>query len=189
MSQIFDGEGKVIPVTLVEAGPCIVTQIKKIDGDGYNAIQLGFGETKKNNKPKQGHLKELGNLKHLREFRTEEDLKVGDKVDVSIFAEGDKVKVSGFSKGKGFAGVVKRHGFKGGPASHGQKDRLRAPGSIGMSFPERVPKGRRMAGRMGYDRVSVKNLVIAAIDRDNNLLALRGAVPGNNNSLIEIVGR
>ncbi len=189
MSQIFDSEGKVTPVTIVEAGPCVVTQIKKIDGDGYNAIQLGFGETKKNNKPKQGHLKELGNLKHLREFRTEEDLKVGDKVDVSIFEEGDKVKVSGFSKGKGFAGVVKRHGFHGGPASHGQKDRLRAPGSIGMSFPERVPKGRRMAGRMGNDRVSVKNLVIAAVDRDNNLLALRGAVPGNNNSLIEIVGR
>lgn len=189
MSQIFDNNGGVVPVTLVEAGPCVITQVKTIEKDGYESAQLGFGQAKKLNKARKGHLKNLGDFKYLVEFKGKDGAVVGDRVDVSIFAEGDKVKVSGISKGKGYAGVVKRHGFRGGPASHGQKDRLRAPGSIGMSFPERVPKGRRMAGRMGGERVSVKNLVIAAIDRENNILALQGAVPGNKNSLLEITSK
>lgn len=187
MSQMFDKDGKVIPVTLIEAGPCFVAQIKKNDKDGYEAIQFGFGNVKKGKVKKTAKGKEY---KYLREFKNASGLEmnVGDKIDVSVLAEGDIVKVIGISKGKGFAGVVKRHGFKGGPASHGQKDRLRAPGSIGMSFPERVPKGRRMAGRMGSDRVTTRNLRVAAVDIANNLLAVKGALPGNNGGLIEIIG-
>lgn len=179
MTQIFDEEGKVIPITLIEAGPCIVTQIKTIEKDGYAAVQIGFDKRKKTGKPR-----------FLREFKNgnDKEFKVGDKIEVSIFKEGDKVKVSGISKGKGFAGVVKRHGFKGGPASHGQKDRLRAPGSIGSSFPERVRKGMKMAGRMGAKRVTVKNLKIAKIDPENNILAVKGAVPGRRGTLLEISG-
>lgn len=187
MSQIFNEEGKVIPVTLIEAGPCFVVQIKNKDKDGYEAAQLGFGDLRKKSIKKTDKGKEF---QHLKEFRCDlNDLKVGDKIDVSVFQEGDTVRIIGISKGKGFAGVVKRHGFRGGPASHGQKDRLRAPGSIGMSFPERVPKGRRMAGRMGSDQVTIKNSKIAVIDSENNLIAIKGAVPGNKGSLIEIIGR
>lgn len=196
MTQIFDKTGKVIPITLVEAGPCFVTQIKTAEKDGYSAVQIGFGVKKKINKPLSGHLKNLGssaveagNLKYLREFKDGEGLKIGDKINLSIFKENEKVKVAGISKGKGFAGVVKRHGFKGGPASHGQKDRLRAPGSIGMSFPERVSKGRRMAGRMGGERVTVKNLKIAEIDAEKNILALKGAIPGPKGRLVEIISQ
>lgn len=187
MSQMFDKDGKVIPVTLIEAGPCFVAQIKKNDNDGYEAIQFGFGSMGKKKVKKTAKGKEY---KYLREFKSanESEMNVGDKIDVSVLEEGDIVKVIGVSKGKGFAGVVKRHGFKGGPASHGQKDRLRAPGSIGMSFPERVPKGRRMAGRMGSDRVTTRNLRVAAVDAVNNLLAIKGALPGNNGGLIEIIG-
>lgn len=187
MSQMFDKDGKVIPVTLIEAGPCFVAQIKKNNNDGYEAIQFGFGNVKKGKVKKTAKGKEY---KYLREFKSanESEMNVGDKIDVSVLGEGDIVKVIGVSKGKGFAGVVKRHGFKGGPASHGQKDRLRAPGSIGMSFPERVPKGRRMAGRMGSDRVTTRNLRVAAVDVVNNLLAIKGALPGNNGGLIEIIG-
>lgn len=187
MSQIFDKEGNVIPVTVIEAGPCFIAQIKTKEKDGYNSIQIGF-ENLKEKKIKNSQKKKPYN--YIREFLSkEEDLSkynVGDKIDVSIFAEGDKVKVTGISKGRGFQGVVKRHGFKGGPASHGHKDVLRRPGSIGRSFPERVVKGMRMAGHMGVDRVSVKNLKIAAIDLENNLIALKGAVPGSNSGLIEI---
>jgi large subunit ribosomal protein L3 len=187
MSQIFDKEGNVIPVTVIEAGPCFIAQIKTKEKDGYNSIQIGF-ENLKEKKIKNSQKKKPYN--HIREFLLkEEDLSkynVGDKIDVSIFAEGDKVKATGISKGRGFQGVVKRHGFKGGPASHGHKDVLRRPGSIGRSFPERVVKGMRMAGHMGVDRVSVKNLKIAAIDLENNLIALKGAVPGPNSGLIEI---
>lgn len=187
MSQIFNREGKVIPVTLIEAGPCFVAQIKTKEKDGYEAIQMGFGALKAKNIKKTDKNKEF---QYLKECRNEiKNLKIGDRIDASVFQEGNKVKIVGVSKGKGFAGVVKRHGFKGGPASHGQKDRLRAPGSIGMSFPERVPKGRKMAGRMGFDQVTVKNLEIAAIDLENNLIALKGAVPGNRGSLVEIIGR
>ncbi|HAM95644.1 TPA: 50S ribosomal protein L3, partial [Candidatus Azambacteria bacterium] len=183
MSQIFGKEGEVIPVSVIEAGPCVVIQIKSPENDGYQAVQIGFGERKKVSKPLAGHLKNLGKFRHLREFKGVADLKVGDKIGVGIFQEGDRVKVSGVSKGKGFQGVVKRHGFSGGMASHGNKDRLRAPGSIGTSFPEHVRKGRRMAGRMGFDRVSVKDVKIVKVDQENNILAVKGAVPGRKGTL------
>lgn len=186
MSQIFDKEGEVIPVSVIEAGPCVVIQIKSSENDGYQAVQIGFGTRKKISKPLAGHLKNLGKFRHLREFKGVADLKVGDKIGVGIFQEGDRVKVSGVSKGKGFQGVVKRHGFSGGMASHGNKDRLRAPGSIGTSFPEHVRKGRRMAGRMGFDRVSVKDVKIVKVDQENNILAVKGAVPGRRGTLLEI---
>lgn len=186
MSQIFGKEGEVIPVSVIEAGPCVVIQIKSSENDGYQAVQIGFGTRKKISKPLAGHLKNLGKFRHLREFKGVADLKVGDKIGVGIFQEGDRVKVSGVSKGKGFQGVVKRHGFSGGMASHGNKDRLRAPGSIGTSFPEHVRKGRRMAGRMGFDRVSVKDVKIVKVDQENNILAVKGAVPGRRGTLLEI---
>lgn len=189
MSQIFDKEGKVIPVSVIEAGPCVVIQTKSPENDGYQAVQIGFGVRKKISKPLAGHLKNLGKFRHLREFKGVPDLKVGDKIGVGIFQEGDRVKVSGISKGKGFQGVVKRHGFSGGMASHGNKDRLRAPGSIGTSFPEHVRKGRRMAGRMGFDRVSVKDVKIVKVDQENNILAVKGAVPGRRGTLLEISSR
>lgn len=173
MSQIFDEKGRVIPVTLIEAGPCQVTQIKTKERDNYEAIQIGFKPAKKKS------------FRFLREFRDGE-YKVGDKIDVSIFQEGDLVKVSGISKGKGFAGVVKRWGFAGRGASHGVKHEARAPGSIGSSFPERVIKGKKMPGRMGFERVTVRNLKVVKIDKENNLLAVKGAVPGRKGTLLEI---
>lgn len=189
MSQVFNKEGQVIPVTLIEAGPCLVTQVKTKEKDGYQAVQIGFGQKKKLTKPLLGHLKKLGQFRWLREFRVEKpEFKLGDVISVDIFKEGDKVKVSGLSKGKGFAGVVKRHGFKGGPASHGTKHTLRAPGSIGSSFPERVWKGRKMAGRMGTERVTTKNLEVAKVDKKNNLLAIKGAIPGRKGTLVEVRG-
>lgn len=189
MSRIFD-ENKVIPVTLIEAGPCPVVQIKNKEKDGYEAVQFGFEEIrdKKTKMPQKGHFKKAGldkNFRYLRECAVD-DLKIGQTIDVSIFSKGDKVKISGVSKGKGFQGVVKRHGFAGGPASHGHKHNLRAPGSIGSRFPQRVFKGMRMAGRMGGDRVSVKGLVVADVDKENNLLAVKGAVPGRKGTLLEI---
>lgn len=186
MSQLFDKDGKVIPVSVIEAGPCVVTQIKSSENDGYQAVQIGYGSKKKISKPLAGHLKNLGTFRYLREFKGAANLKVGDKIDVGIFQEGGRVKVSGVSKGKGFQGVVKRHGFSGGMASHGNKDRLRAPGSIGTSFPEHVRKGRRMAGRMGFERVTVKDVKIVKIDPENNILAVKGAVPGRRGTLLEI---
>jgi len=198
MTQIFDAQGQAVPITLVEAGPCFVTQVKSKDAeDGYNAVQIAFGEIKHINKPKEGHLKKVQSSKfkvqssgkYLREFMVENsEMKLGDEIKADIFKEGDIVKVAGISKGKGFQGVVKRHGFKGSPASHGTKHGLRAPGSIGATFPERVPKGRRMAGRMGGERVTVRNLEIAKVDAENNILAIKGAVPGNRGSLLELVG-
>jgi len=195
MTQIFR-EDKVIPVTLIESGPNFVTQIKTKDRDNYSAIQVGFGTKKEKNikKPQRGHLAKIKssklknqNLRWLREFRVENlESKPGDEINVSIFAPGDKVNVVAISKGKGFQGVVKRHGFHGGPKSHGQKDRHRAPGSIGSSFPEHVFKGKRMAGRMGGDRVTVKNLEVVEVDSENNLIALKGAVPGRRGTLIMI---
>ncbi len=194
MSQVFNKEGKVIPITLIESGPCLVTQIKTKEKDGYQAIQIGFGKKKKLNKPQTGHLKNLENknIKWLREFHFLKpetcNLKLGDEITVDIFQEGDKVKVSGISKGKGFQGVVKRWGFHGSPKTHGTKHGLRAPGSIGSSFPERVFKGKKMAGRMGGERITVKNLKIIKIDKKNNLLAVSGAIPGRKGTLLEIRG-
>ena len=198
MTQIFEAEGRAVPVTLVQAGPCFVTQVKTKDGkDGYSSVQIAFGEVKKISKPKTGHLSKIKNEKlkikdfgkYLREFRVENtELKLGDEIKADIFKEGDEIKVIGISKGKGFQGVVKRHGFKGGPASHGQKDRLRAPGSIGSTFPERVIKGMRMAGRMGADQVTVEGLKIAKVDAEENIIAIKGAVPGNRGALLEIIG-
>ena len=196
MSQIFDEAGNVIPVTVIEAGPCYVTQIRAKEKDGYQAVQIGFWETKGLKKPQKGHLRRIKNLKYLKEFKTgdkyenkyENKYEIGQEIKADIFQVGDVVKVSGISKGKGFAGVVKRHGFRGAPASHGTKHALRQPGSIGSSFPERVRRGLKMAGRMGGERVTTKNLKIAAVDAENNLLAIKGAIPGSRGTLLEILG-
>lgn len=191
MTQIFDAEGVAVPVTLIEAGPCYVTQRKTVETDGYNAIQLGFGETteKRLNKPISGHLTKAGAppVRHFREFRVDNptEYEMGQEIDVSIFAVDEMVDVTGISKGKGFAGVVKRHGFAGGPKTHGQSDRWRAPGAISAgSTPGRVFKGTRMAGRMGNERVTVQNLQVALVDAEKNLLAVKGAVPGAKNGLV-----
>ena len=182
MAQIFDEKDKVIPVTLIKAGPCYVTQTKTEERDGYNAIQIGFEKLKerKIKKPMKGK-----EFKYLREFRDGE-YKLGDELNVSIFQEEDIVKVSGISKGKGFQGGVKRWGFKGKGASHGVKHEHRTLGSVGSSFPERVIKGKKMPGRMGSDRVTVKNLKVIKIDQENNMIAVKGAVPGRRGILLEI---
>ncbi|MDO8743314.1 MAG: 50S ribosomal protein L3 [Candidatus Azambacteria bacterium] len=188
MTQVFKGD-VVIPVTLIESGPNLVAQIKTKDKDGYSAVQVGFGSRKEKNikKPQRGHLKEIGHLRWLKEFRVDStELKRGDEVKISDFSGGDKVTVIAISKGKGFQGVVKRHGFHGGPKSHGQKDRHRAPGSIGASWPQHVIKGMKMAGRMGGDRITVKNLEIVEVDAENNLIAIKGALPGRKGTLIMI---
>jgi len=189
MGQIFGDDGKVEALTAIEAGPCVVIQVKTTDKEGYNAAQLGFGESKRLNSPQKGHLKKLGQFKHLQEFRLADtgDIKVGDKIDVSLFKEGDLVNITGVSKGKGFAGVVKRHHFAGGPKTHGQSDRHRAPGSIGSTTsPGRVLKGMRMAGHMGNRRVTVSHLQVYKTDPERNLLMVRGAVPGAKNGLLLI---
>ena len=189
LSQRFKENGNVVPVTLVQAGPCIVTQIKTAEKDGYLAVQLGFEETKKPmTKAKAGHLKDLKKLKFLKEFKVKDkaNLEKGASIDASVFKPGDKVKVTGTSKGKGFQGVVRRHHFAGGPASHGHKDNLRMPGSIGATFPQHVMKGLRMAGHMGSDKVSVRNLEIIEVDLKENLIAIKGAVPGARNALLMI---
>jgi large subunit ribosomal protein L3 len=189
MGQVFGDDGKVEALTAIEAGPCVVTQVKTLDKEGYSAAQLGFGETKRLNSPQRGHLKKLGQFKHLQEFRVADtgDIKVGDKVDVSLFKEGDLVDITGVSKGKGFAGVVKRHHFAGGPKTHGQSDRHRAPGSIGSTTsPGHVRKGMRMAGHMGNRRVTVRHLQVYKADPERNLLLIRGAVPGAKNGLLLI---
>jgi len=189
MTQVFTEGGTVEPVTAIEAGPCIVTQIKTPDGEGYSAVQLGFIEAKSLNSPERGHLGKLGLYKHLREFRIADttDIELGHRIDVSLFQPGDSVDVSGTSKGMGFAGGVKRHHFRGGPKTHGQSDRHRAPGSVGAGTdPGRVLKGQKMAGHMGNERVTVKRLKVIGADLDRNLLLVRGAVPGARNSLLEI---
>lgn len=190
MSQIFDSDGNVIPVTLVRATPNVVLQVRTKEKDGYEAVQVGFGGRKQKNikKPQRGHFKELGSFRYLREFRTADKMERGQKIDVSVFQEGDTVKVGGISKAKGFQGVVKRHGFHGAPATHGTKHAHRQPGSIGATWPQRVVKGRRMAGRMGGERITVRNLKIVKIDVENNLLAIKGAVPGRRGTLLEIKG-
>ena len=189
MGQIFADDGKVEALTAIEAGPCVVIQVKTKDKEGYNAAQLGFGQSKRLNSPQKGHLKKLGQFKHLQEFRLADtgDIKIGDKIDVSLFKEGDLVNITGVSKGKGFAGVVKRHHFAGGPKTHGQSDRHRAPGSIGSTTsPGRVLKGMRMAGHMGNRRVTVQHLYVYKADPESNLLLIRGAVPGAKNGLLLI---
>jgi large subunit ribosomal protein L3 len=193
MTQIFDESGLAIPITLIEAGPCYVTQIRNPETDGYNAVQLGFGEVK----PKRlsggqiGHLKsnELPPLKYLREFRVKNsEVNEGDKLEVGeVFSVGDRVDIVGTSKGKGFQGAVKRHGFRGGPKTHGQSDRQRATGSIGATTtPGRVFKGKRMPGHMGSERVTVQNLSVAYVDADRNLLGVRGAIPGPKGGVVVI---
>ena len=197
MTQIFDDRGEVIPVTVIEAGPCYVAQIKTVERDGYAAIQLGFEETKSKRltRPQRQHLEKsaLPALRYLREIRMDGhdiarlDLEEGQKILVDIFEKGERVDVTGTSKGRGFAGVVKRHGFGGGPKTHGQSDRLRAPGSIGAcTTPGRVFKGKRMPGRMGGERVTVQGLEVVLADPERNLLVVRGAVPGAQNGLLLI---
>ena len=189
MSQIFTEGGRMEAVTDVEAGPCCVVQVRTEEKEGYNAVQLGFGEAKRLNSPERGHVKQLGQFRHLREFRVEGtgDVQVGDKADVSLFQAGDLVDVIGISRSKGFAGVVKRHHFRGGPKTHGQSDRHRAPGSIGATTtPGRVFKGTRMAGRMGGDRVTARNLEVCRAEPERNLLLVKGAVPGPKNGLLLI---
>jgi len=191
MTQIFTEDGTVVPVTAIEAGPCMVTQIKNVDKEGYAAIQIGFGEAKRLNSPEKGHLKKSGAFKHLREFRMKDvsEIEIGQKVTVDIFEPGDKIDVVGISKGRGFAGVVKRHGFAGGPKTHGQKDRHRAPGSVGGGTdPGKTWKGQRMAGHMGNARVTVKKLEVVQANPDRNLLLVKGAVPGCRNGLL-IIGK
>lgn len=189
MTQVFQENGTAVPATIVESGGCVVIQVRTKEKDGYEAVQIGFGEKKKINKPMKGHLKDAGNFRHLKEFKIKAgDFSAGDKIEVNIFKPGDSVKVSSVSKAKGFQGVVKRHGFAGGPASHGHKHNLRAPGSIGSTWPQRVIKGMRMAGRMGGEAVSVRNLKIVKIDEENKLIAVSGAIPGRNGALVEIVG-
>ena len=189
MTQVFKDSGEAEAVTAIEAGPCAIIQVKSAAKEGYDAVQLGFGEAKRLKSPQRGHLKGLGQFKYLREFRVDdtEAINVGDRVDVSLFKEGDLVDVTGLSKSKGFAGVIKRHGFAGGPKTHGQSDRHRHAGSIGATTsPGRVFKGTRMAGHMGNDRVTVRHLEVFRADPERNLLLLKGAVPGYKNGLLLI---
>lgn len=194
MTSVFLPDGKSVPVTVIEAGPCPVYAVKSSEKDGYKALQLGFGEKKENRtaKPQLAVYNKLGlkSPRLLREFKNFKDgeFNVGDSINVEIFQEGDKVKVSGLSKGKGFQGVMRRHGFGGvGGTTHGQSDRLRAPGSIGSSSdPSRVFKGTRMAGRTGYEKVTVSNLRVIKVIPEKNVILVKGAVPGSINSLVEI---
>ncbi len=191
MTQVFRDDGKAEAVTAIEAGPCTVAQVKTADKEGYNAAKLGFGAVQKSKTSRKGRTKkkEPTRFKHLREFRLDDvgDIELGQTVDVSLFKAGDVVNVTGISKGKGFAGTVKRHHFRGGPKTHGQSDRHRAPGSIGSTTtPGRVFKGMRMSGHMGSQRVTVRNLEVFEADSARNLLLLKGAVPGTRNSLLLI---
>jgi large subunit ribosomal protein L3 len=198
MSQMFMADGKSVPVTLVEAGPVVVTQLKLKEKDHYQAVQIGFGSKKNLGKALKGKLKGVNSkskgFRWLKEFRVndfkvgDKDLKVQDKIGVDIFSEGEKVKISSVSKAKGFQGVVKRHGFAGGPRTHGQKHSEREPGSIGISGVQRVFKGLKMAGRMGGKRVTVRNLEVVKVDASKNLIMLKGAIPGKKGTLLEIVG-
>jgi len=193
MSQVFNEKGAVVPVTVLEAGPVVVTQVKDASSkDGYNAVQVGFGSRKEKNlsKAQKGHFKTLGSFMHVKEFTSSKahELKVGDTIDAGTFTKGDTVEVSAISKGKGFQGVVKRHGFAGGPRSHGQKHSEREPGSIsgGNRNGGRVPKNMRMAGRMGSDRITIKNVIIVDSDPTQNRILVRGAIPGRRGTLVEL---
>lgn len=195
MTQIFDEQGNVIPVTVIEAGPCYVTQIRNEERDGYTAVQLGFGETKpaRLTKGQLGHLQQnnLPALRYVREFRMLGSdtigVEEGSQITVDVFERGELVDVIGTSKGRGFAGTIKRHGFHRGPKTHGQSDRERAPGSIGMcATPARTLKGKRMPGRMGNQRVTIQNLEVAVVDAEKNLLAVKGSVPGAKGGIVMI---
>jgi len=196
MTQVFDEQGNVVPVTVIEAGPCYVTQLRNAERDGYTAVQLGFSQTKPSRltRGQLGHLqkKSLPALKVLREFRIRDedvagDLEEGAEIKVDVFGKGDLVDIIGTSKGRGFAGTIKRHGFGRGPKTHGQSDRERAPGSIGMcAAPGRTLKGQRMGGRMGNDRVTMQNLEVVVVDADKNLLAVKGSVPGSKGGIVVI---
>ena len=189
MVQVFEKNGTVVGCTVVEAGPCLVTQVKTKSHDGYEAVQLGYGSKKRVNEPEKGHFKGLGNFRHVREFRADslDGIEVGQRIGAELFQPGDLVDVTGISKGRGFAGVVKRHGFHGGPKTHGQSDRHRAPGSIGSgTTPGRVLKGLKMAGHMGAERTTVRNLVVVESNPARGILVLRGPVPGAKDGLVRI---
>ena len=200
MTEYFEEDGQVVPVTIISAGPMTVTRVFEKAKDGYNSVQVGFGQGKQRGKGKNHGISKAvagqmkgGAYKTLKEFRLKPadktDGKVGDIIDVSVFVSGDKVQVSSVSKGKGFQGVVKRHGFHGGPRTHGQKHSEREPGSIGGGLRTHVPKGMRMAGRMGGDRITQKNLKVVFVDKENNIMLVKGAVAGRRGSLVEIVSR
>lgn len=186
----FFKDFKAIPVTIIEIFPCVVTNIKTKEKDGYSAVQIGCGENKNIKKPVLGQVHNLGKFKFIKEFRIPEEFlsnyKLNDKIDISIFKENEFVNISGISKGKGFQGVVSRWGFRDGPRTHGQTTKYRHPGSIGATTPQRVIKGLKMAGREGNKRITVKNLEIIYVDKENNILAVKGSVPGSNNGLLEI---
>ncbi len=185
MTQLFLENGDCVPATAIQAGPCTVTQIKTTAHDGYEAVQLGFGESKRLTKAQKGHLKELGTFPVLHEFRSAGEASLGDRIDVTMLSEGDMVKVTGRSKGRGFAGGVRRHHFSGGPKTHGQSDRHRAPGSVGGgTFPGRVLKGKKMAGHMGSKRITALNLRVEMVDHERDILFVRGAVPGANGEVV-----
>lgn len=190
MDQIWDENGSVVPVTIISAGPIVVTQVKTPEKEGYEAFQVGYDATAKRlTKAIKGHVKELGAFRYFKEFKTknaEEKYAVGDIITVEVFEPGDKVRMISTSFGRGFQGVVKRHGFHGGPKSHGQKDRHRAPGSIGVGGQQRVIPGRKMAGRMGNATITMKNIKIAAVDKEKNLLMIKGGIPGKKNTLVFI---
>ena len=193
MTQLISEDGRAVPVTLIKAGPVTVTQVKTVETDGYNAVQVGFELGKNLSKAVAGHLKAAEiTPKYIREFRVEdtsEELTVGSTIDVTAFELGDVVDATGISKGKGFAGTIKRHNFERHKKTHGGKGNTRKPGSIGSMYPQKVFKGKRMAGRMGHDQVTVKNLVVSYIDAENNLIGLKGAVPGPKKGLIVIGGK
>lgn len=193
MTQVFLANGIVVPVTKVQAGPCQIVEVRENKKTGTKAVQIGFEETKESrlSKPELGHLKDLDKVRNLRDFKVDNnaDVKRGDAITVETFTVGDKIDVVGESKGKGFAGVVKRHHFRGGPASHGHKDNLRMPGSIGAGGVQRVFKGMRMGGHMGTDRVTIKNLEIVQVHPETNILYIKGAVPGGRNGLLLISGQ
>ena len=194
MTQIIGEDGVVTPVTVIQAGPATVTQIKTDEKDGYNAVQLGFGQGKNLSKSVSGHVKKAGeNLspKVLKEFRTEgePEVKVGDSLTVESFNLGDKVTVTGTSKGKGYAGTVKRWNFNESRNTHGFKGNIRRVGSIGSMYPQKVFKGKKMPGRMGHDQVTVKNLIVAYIDKENNIIGLKGAVPGPKKGIVTVEGK
>ena len=189
MTQYFDQQGEVRPVTVIEAGPCLVIQVKTVESDGYQAVQLGFGHSKKLNSPEKGHLKKLGQFRYLREFRVGDasEYKVGQRLGAELFQAGEMVNITGVSKGRGFAGGVRRHGFRTGPRTHGQSDRHRAPGSIGSgTTPGRVLKGLKMAGHMGNARVTVRNLRVLESNPATGILLVEGAVPGARSGLLAI---
>lgn len=191
MTQILGEDGVAVPVTLIQAGPCTVTQVKTVEKDGYTAVQIGYGEGKNLSNAVSGHVKAAGvTPKVIREVRLAEpsDAKIGDALDVTVFAVGDTVDVTGISKGKGFAGTVKRHNFNTSKKTHGGNGNVRKPGSIGSMYPQKVFRGKRMAGRMGHEQVTVKNLVVAYVDVADNLIGLKGAVPGPRRGIVTIGG-